>query len=93
MGIAFSGAADFTKINKDALLYIYDVLHKTFVEVNEEGTEAAAVTVVEMRDFAGLPDDKPVIMNINRPFIFIIHENQYNTILFIGRIMHPVWKE
>jgi serine protease inhibitor len=89
MGIAFIlHEADFTKINKDGELFITDVLHKTYVGVNEEGTEAAAATVVIIGR-----GPRPELMMINRPFIFIIHEYKYNTILFMGKIMHPVWED
>jgi len=89
MEIAFnSKEADFTKMYREEEvgmnLYISKVKHKTFVEVNEEGTEAAAVTSVEMRlESAG------VWMRIDRPFIFAIRENHSGTILFIGKIVQP----
>ncbi len=82
MGIAFEGGrADFTGINPAGDLFISRVKHKTFVEVNEEGTEAAAATSVEV----GLTSVPPV-MRVNRPFIFLIHERHSNTILFIGQV-------
>jgi serine protease inhibitor len=85
MGVAFSGAADFSNIDKAGGLWIDDVLHNTFVEVNEEGTEAAAVTVVIIvRDSGG-----PPIMRIDRPFIFVIREHESDTILFMGKIVEP----
>jgi serine protease inhibitor len=94
MGIAFTpDEADFSKINKDFDLLINDVIHKTYVEVNEEGTEAAAVTVVIIELTSIGPDDEKKIMEINRPFIFAIYEHQYNTILFMGKVMQPVWEE
>ena len=89
MEVAFdSSQADFTKMYKEeevgANLYISKVKHKTYVEVNEEGTEAAAVTSVEMRlESAG------VWMRVDRPFIFAIRENHSGTILFIGKIVEP----
>jgi serpin B len=98
MGIAFSpDEADFTKImKKDQVymgnLYISDVLHKTYVEVNEEGTEAAAVTAVIV-GITSIDPNMPKIMKIERPFILVIYEHQYNTILFMGKIMRPVWEE
>ncbi len=88
LGIAFSDGADFTKMYKPGNLFISEVKHKTFVEVNEEGTEAAAVTSVEMRFTSVGPSDS-FFMRIDRPFIFAIHENHSETILFIGKIGAP----
>jgi len=91
MGIAFSGNADFTRINRNGGIYISDVLHKTYIDVNEHGTEAAAVTVVI---FAGLvvgegPHIGPYFVNLNHPFIFLIKENHDNTIMFMGTVVDP----
>ncbi len=87
MEIAFSPEqADFTKMRKNGDLYISKVKHKTFVEVNEEGTEAAAVTSVEI----GLESaDGGFSMRVNRPFIFVIRENHSGTMLFMGKIVDP----
>jgi serpin B len=85
MGIAFEElAADFSEI-ADWQLYIDKVKHKTFVDVNEEGTEAAAVTSVEV----GVVSMPPTVF-IDRPFVFAIREKFSGTILFMGRIMNPV---
>jgi len=91
MSIAFDqGQADFTNINSNGGLFISNVKHKTFVKVNEEGTEAAAVTSVEIgRTSIG----SGITMNINRPFIFAIHEQRSGTILFIGKIVEPEWED
>lgn len=86
MSIAFSGSADFSNMHKCNCLYIHDVLHKTFIEVDEKGTEAAAVTSVEMRETSYTPP-KVKMMRIDRPFIFMMRENQSGTILFIGKII------
>ena len=67
-------------------LWIDTVKHKTFVEVNEEGTEAAAVTVVQMEYGPGPPG---FYMRVDRPFVFLIRENKSQTILFIGKIVEP----
>ena len=80
---AFGAGADFSRINPQGELYISRVIHKTFVEVNEEGTEAAAVTVVEMREFAA-PG-----MTMNRPFLFVIREKHSGTLLFMGKLVDP----
>lgn len=87
MGIAFTDKADFTKINRDGGLFISEVKHKTFIEVDEEGTEAAAVTSVGMMITSVGPAD--FVMRIDRPFILMIRENHSQTILFMGKIMEP----
>jgi len=86
MDIAFTEFADFTNI-ADAPLFISGVKHKTFVEVNEEGTEAAAVTAIT---FSTSINPNEIYMTIDRPFVFLIRENQSNTILFMGKIIEPV---
>ena len=80
----FTGSADFSGIMNNSS-QIDVVIHKTFVEVNEEGTEAAAVTVVQMVTSAGT---EPVIIdyNVNKPFVFAIRENSTGAILFIGKM-------
>ncbi len=85
--------ADFSGITESQPpLYIGRVLHKAFVDVDEEGTEAAAATVVEMLVGAALDEPTeppPIIMRIDRPFIFLIRDIETNTILFVGRVMNP----
>jgi len=89
MEIAFEpGIADFTNINKEGGLYISEVRHKTFVKVDEEGTDAAAVTVVEIGRTSVGPHG--FYMKVNRPFLFVIRENSSNTILFMGKIIEPM---
>ena len=85
MAIAFApGEADFTNIDRAGGLFISQVKHKTFVQVDEEGTEAAAVTSVEISRVSVTPT-----MRIDRPFVFVIRENHSGTILFIGKIVEP----
>jgi serpin B len=86
MEIAFSDFANFSRI-ANASLAISEVKHKTFVEVNEEGTEAAAVTSVGIT-LTAMPSTPS--MYIDRPFIFAIREHRSGTILFIGKIVNPV---
>jgi serpin B len=89
MGVAFdSDNADFTRINSGGGLYISRILHKTFIETNEEGTEAAAVTAVEIGVTSAGPD-QTYYFTINRPFVYIIQEKSTGTILFIGTVMNP----
>ncbi len=81
------GSADFSGMDGTKSLYIGAVLHKAFVAVNEEGTEAAAATAVMMT--RGLPAPSPVF-RVDHPFIFMIRENHMGSILFLGRVVNPV---
>jgi serine protease inhibitor len=89
MEIAFTDAADFTGINPAGNLYISRVLHKTYIDVNEEGTEAAAVTAVEVGFTSVGPNPGPVRFIADRPFLFAIRENSTGSILFMGRLSYP----
>lgn len=84
MDLAFSSEADFTGILSEGGILISDVKHKTFVEVNEEGTEAAAVTSVEM-ELTSVGE----YFKVDRPFLFMIAEKSSNTILFAGKVSDP----
>jgi serpin B len=83
--VAFSDGADFSGISEVPLL-ISDVIHKTYIDVNEKGTEAAAVTVIVMRNTSVGP---PTVLRLDRPFLFAITENSSKSILFIGRVGKP----
>ncbi len=84
MGIAFlPNQADFTNIANDKKLYISVVKHKAFVEVDEKGTKAAAVTSI------GIDMTSISSLTINRPFVFVIRDNKTNSVLFIGKVMNP----
>ena len=72
----------------DIALCVSDIKQKTFVEVNEKGTEAAAVTVIEMRYTSAGPSTPPQFF-ANRPFLYMIKEKSTGTILFIGRMDEP----
>jgi len=82
MGIAFSDAADFSNMC-DLPAKISEVKHKTFIKVDEEGTEAAAATSV------GIVPTSVFALLLDRPFIFAIRESTSGTILFIGRVVEP----
>ncbi|MBI2232660.1 MAG: serpin family protein [Candidatus Aenigmarchaeota archaeon] len=86
MGIAFSDSANFSGI-ADANLAIDFVDHKAFVDVNEEGTEAAAATVVGTTSTTSVHIPKTFI--VDRPFFFIIRDDRSGTILFMGKIVEP----
>jgi serpin B len=82
------GEADFTRMSMSSGhdLFISFVRQSTFVDVNEEGTEAAAVTIVGV-GVTSMPEK--LIVRINRPFVFAIRENLSGTILFLGKIVDP----
>jgi serine protease inhibitor len=81
-----SNIANFTGINALGGLYISEVKHKTMVEVNEEGTVAAAVTSVGI---SLTSVQVPLVIKVNKPFVFVISEKSTGAILFTGRIMDP----
>jgi serpin B len=88
MSMAFEpDQADFSGIDGSRDLFISDVIHKAFVDVNEEGTEAAAVTEI-LAGSESVPG-VDVELTINRPFIFLIRDKPTGMILFIGRVTNP----
>jgi serine protease inhibitor len=87
MELAFSESmADFSGINPDHQLFISNVKHKTYVKVNEEGTEAAAVTSVEV-GVTSAPEG--FYLRVDRPFLFLIHDAHSQALLFVGKIVDP----
>jgi serine protease inhibitor len=82
MRLAFTEQADFSCISEE-LIYISDVKHKTFVEVTEEGTEAAAVTSIE---FVTTSIESPPYFTADKPFLFFIREKGTGVILFTGKV-------
>jgi serpin B len=84
MTSVFGPAANFSGMDGTDQLFVSAVIHKSFVEVNEAGTEAAAVTVVRVKT-KGMSDR----FVVNHPFIFLIRDNGSGAILFIGRIVDP----
>jgi len=86
MPIAFTPSANFTGISKEEGLFIDKVIHQAFIEVNEEGTEAAAATGVAIPLGATQPN---TVFRADHPFIFIIQDRVAGTILFMGRVANP----
>lgn len=86
MGVAFSSQANFSRMlaGGPINLAISNVTHKTFLEVNEEGTTAAAVTAVGI-----VTNSLPPVVAVDRPFVFLLREKSSNAILFIGQVTHP----
>ena len=88
MAQAFDVTADFSGIKCSGGIKVNDVIHKTYLKVDEKGTEAAAVTVVEMIKGALLAD---VTMNVNRPFIFLLRSTKLpknNDLLFLAKVVN-----
>lgn len=87
---AFTRDANFKDMitRDDIPLWIHKVTQKTFLDVNEEGTEAAAVTKVEMITESALVDES-FVMEVNRPFYVVIDDEKLDVILFIGKIVKP----
>lgn len=90
MPSAFNEQADLTKLVKDSNdLYVSEVKHKSFIDVNEEGTEAAAATSIAIMEMSATDQDEPFYMEVNRPFIISITDNETEANLFIGVIKDP----
>jgi len=89
LDVAFSEfEADFTRINPAGNLFISRVIHQTFIDVQEEGTEAAAATIVEMcgKSFG---EDNPIYFKADKPFLYLIKENSTGAVVFIGKVGKP----
>lgn len=88
MGIAFTPKADFSNF-ADSPSSIGSVRHKTFIDVNESGTEAAAVTSIGIVTTSARPIDEPFAFKADRPFLCALRDNQTGAILFLGAIVNP----
>ncbi len=89
MPLAFSTDADFSGMTGKKDLFISEVIHQAFVEVNEEGTEAAAATAVVMKTTAVSRPPPIKVFRADHPFIFLIQQRQTGNILFMGRVSRP----
>ena len=85
---AFTGSADLSGMGTPSNLFISKVKHKTFVEVDEVGTEAAAVTSVEI-ELTSIGPGSAIPFLVNRPFVFLIQEKDTGAILFMGQVYKP----
>jgi serpin B len=81
--------ADFSGMDGAQDLYISKVVHQAYVDVDEEGTEAAAATGVVMTRALAMPAQQPVVFRADHPFLFLIRDNETGGVLFLGRIMDP----
>jgi serpin B len=87
MGVAFGDGADFGGMTTEVDLAITDVLHQTFVAVDEAGTEAAAATAVVVGE-TSLPVTEHELV-LDRPFLYVVHDAAHGTPLFVGRVTDP----
>jgi serpin B len=89
MSAAFdSVAADFLAMATAEQLYLSDVLHQVFIAVDEKGTEAAAATAVVVKATSA-PAEPPQPLVLDRPFVFVIHDTEHGTPLFLGKVVDP----
>ncbi|MDC3960644.1 serpin family protein [Polyangium jinanense] len=86
MGIAFTDGADLSGINGTGGLFISDVIHQSFVSVNEAGTEAAAATAVIVGETSA---PQPAAITFDKPFMFFIRDIATKSVLFVGRVADP----
>ncbi|MCK9578862.1 MAG: serpin family protein [Methanoregula sp.] len=90
MPTAFTANADFSGMDGKSNLLISDVIHQAYVDVNEEGTEAAAATAVVMKLAAAPMEPEPIpVFRADHPFIFFIQDNETGAILFMGQVTDP----
>lgn len=84
-------AADFSGMGEGLPLNISRVLHKTHIELDQEGTSAAAATIVELEAGSSAPGEEipPKVVRLDRPFIYLIVDTRTNTPLFVGTLMEP----
>jgi serpin B len=88
MTTAFGASADFSAMTQQASLFISAVLQQVFIAVDEEGTEAAAATAVVVAGSAAVvPTTEPLV--VDRPFVFVIHDVEHGTPLFLGKVVDP----
>jgi serpin B len=89
MTTAFSDQADFSRMSTGERLRISEVLHKAFVDVNEQGTEAAAATAVLIEATGAPVPQEPVEFRADHPFVFLLRDNRTGAVLFLGRVVDP----
>jgi serpin B len=95
MNLAFDqprGSADFDRMaprQPDDYLRVSEVFHRTFLDLDEKGTEAAAATAVSMVRVTSVRVEKPVEVRVDRPFLFAIQHRASATCLFLGRVLDP----
>jgi serpin B len=87
---AFSAGADFSGMDGTRELFVWGVVHKAFVSVNEGGTEAAAATAVTVAPGIIGRSQEAIQVTVDRPFLFLIRDRETGAILFVGRVLNPL---
>ena len=87
---AFQAGGDFTKMTPSQQVFISEIFHKTFIQVDEEGTEAAAATAVCMEEECM---GESLEFTVDQPFLFLIVHSATSSIIFEGKVNRPIWKE
>ena len=91
LGMAFSDNADFSRIVSAGGIHISRVIHQTFIDVQEEGTEAASATIVEIKELSSQGGGS-ITFHADHPFLYVIKENSTGAIVFIGKVGRPEYE-
>jgi serpin B len=93
MRAAFSGQADFSGMHAgngpDDRFYVTEVVHQTWVAIDETGAEAAAATAIMLSPTAAMPQGPPKVFHADRPFAFVLRDTSTGLVLFVGRVEDP----
>jgi serpin B len=89
MPTAFTDQADFTGMTTDEQLLIGFVIHQANITVDEAGTEAAAATAVGIEATAAPVEEEPILMTVDRPFLYALRDGETGAVLFRGRVTNP----
>lgn len=89
MSIAFTEKANFSKIDGLHDLFLSQVIHEAYLNLDEQGIEATAAAAVETKDTAIPPQEQPIVFNANHPFIFALANLDSGTLLFLGKLIDP----
>lgn len=88
-----SSLADFSNITDKSEFYVSDALHKANIDFSEKGVKAAAVTVIGINELMAFEEERPIEININKPFMYIIRDKETNEIWFVGTVYKPnLWE-
>jgi serpin B len=88
---AFNNGADFSHMTDSVKVKVSRALHECRIELDEEGTVAAAVTVIEAVETSAMPEPEEIVdFYLDKPFVFVIFDNQTGVALFMGKVENPL---